>query len=182
MKSRVFLCAGIIIVMAISWAQAQQSPPSIPSTSTLPPLSGTGYAPQRPPSMPPQAPAATPPGSPYTQRIPGEVIAQDPAEPHYPYPPYPNPFYDGGTRQNPLYEGMDWLRELPSQVVQRVNTFLDTTLFPKRAATHGGATPPTPSPPASNQSLPRPFAPQAQPPQAPQAPQAPLPDLVPGTR
>lgn len=185
MKARPIICAAILTVIVVSWAQAQQSPFSTvprPAPSTPP---GTGYTPTPQLGIPQQAPAPRPLSQPYTQRIPGEVPNQDPTEPHYPYPPYPNPFYDGSTTpQNTLAGGMDWLRELPSNVVQRFSTFVDTHLFPKRAATHGAATCESPAPPAAGQTLPRPFTPQVPQPQAPQpqGPDTPLSGLLPSTR
>jgi hypothetical protein len=158
MKSRLIVCAGIVTLIATSWVQAQQGPFSPPAPSAQPTLSGTDYTPpvQHRLSLP--ASPTRPPAAPYTQSIPGEVV-QEPGVPHYPYPPYPNPFYDGSARPNPLSEGVDWLRDLPSNVAHRFSTFVDTTLFPKKAATHGG--PPSGPPAAPPAAQPQPFAPQA---------------------
>jgi hypothetical protein len=126
-------------------------------------LSAQQRQPVLPPAAIPTAPAATPYDTP-SQGAPGASIAvqrpplsytpmpapvemrQDETDfPRYPYPPFPNPYYDATMNRNVLNEGVDWLWTVSSQVAGRVSNFVDTGLFPSRPATHGGAIPPAPA-------------------------------------
>ena len=118
------------------------------------------------PSMPQQTtlPRPAPGYQPQTMRP--EAVDEGPGVPHYPYPPYPNPFYEASPQRKPLADGVEWLWGVSSNVAERFSSFIDTTLFPRKAATYGGtrATPQQVSPPAQpqsqSQSLPQPFMPK----------------------
>ena len=179
MKSRIIVSSGIVVLIAVSWAHAQQSTFSGPGTSVPPALPGSSYSLSQQPDISSRPSVPKPPAASLPQPIQGEVVTQDLGIPHYPYPPYPNPFYQGASQQDPLAEGVQWLRGLPSNVVHRVSAFIDTNLFPKKAATHGGASPAPSSISAPEQISPTPFVPKA--PQS-EVPQPSLPGLLPGTR
>jgi hypothetical protein len=171
MKLRFIVCAGILSLIAVSWVKAQQGVSSIPATGVPVATSGSAHDPSNQPVAPQptvqpwQAEVYRP------QMAPGEAAAEDPGVPHYPYPPYPNPFYEESPRRKPLADGVEWLWGLPSNVVERFSTFIDTRLFPNKPATHGGGVPAHPPVARPTQAIPRPFVPQA-----------PLPSALPAAR
>ncbi len=160
MKSSPIVCTTILILICASWAFAQQSPSSVSTTSTSPPAVGSAYTVPRQPVAPPQTAIPRPSEAYQPQAIPGETPAEDPGVPHYPYPPYPNPFYEQSPQQKPLADGVKWLRGLPSHVADRFSSFIDTTFFPNKPATHGGASSAEPQAAPPAQSLPKPFMPK----------------------
>ncbi|MGC8658469.1 MAG: hypothetical protein ACP5U1_05285, partial [Desulfomonilaceae bacterium] len=54
--------------------------------------------------------------------------------PSYPYPPYRNPYYDGGTPGNVLSGVIDWMLEFPSSAWDRFSEYLDSKFFPSSPA------------------------------------------------
>ena len=161
MKSSPIVCTALLTVICASWVYAQQRSPSGPAPSVSSATTEGAYGLPRQPPMPQQTSLPRPAEAYQSQTIPGETAAEDPGVPHYPYPPYPNPFYEEFPQRKPLTDGMEWLRGLPSNVAERFSSFIDTTFFPNKAATHGGA--PSAQPPVSppTQSLPQPFMPKA---------------------
>jgi hypothetical protein len=59
--------------------------------------------------------------------------------PNYPYPQYNNPYYDGGSPGNMVSGAIDWALSFPSSAWDRLSEFLDNKVFPRAAATYGGA-------------------------------------------
>ncbi len=58
--------------------------------------------------------------------------------PHYPYPQYHNPYYEGPPNKNLLTHAVDWVLAVPSNAIEHLCDFLDRRVFPKIPATHGG--------------------------------------------
>ena len=61
------------------------------------------------------------------------------AWPNYPYPQYNNPYYDGGSPGNMVSGAIDWALSFPASAWDKLSEFLDSKVFPRAAATYGGA-------------------------------------------
>ncbi len=59
--------------------------------------------------------------------------------PHYPYPTYHNPYYTGVSGREMLSGAMDWVVQLPMNIVDRVSTFVDRRVFSHRGAPNAPA-------------------------------------------
>jgi hypothetical protein len=171
MKSRLIVCIGILMLIPVAWSQAQQRPIPMPSAIGSPATSASAYNPLSQASVPQRTTLPRQADAYQPQSTSRETASDDPGVPHYPYPPYPNPFYEEFPRSKPLADGMDWLWGLPSNVVGRFSTFIDTTLFPNKPATYGGGAPACPPVSPGPPAAPQPFVPQA-----------PVPTGLPGTR
>ncbi len=140
MKTKSLTCVALLVLTALCSAQGQQSQP--PEA-----YSGVAPAPQeRPTTPPPQVPPpqsdvtpARPPASYQVQPLPGDSSGINYAEwPTYPYPQYHNPYYDSAHQARSFVSGtIDWLFNLPSDLVDRFSNYMDGTFFPPTPATSG---------------------------------------------
>ncbi len=120
----------------------------------------TGIAPQPQQQNPSYGVAPVTPGQIQTrpevsQSSQGQAGGNTTGWPNYPYPPYHNPYYDGGTPGNLLSGAIDWVLEFPSSAWDRFSEFLDSKLFPNSAATYGGKPNVEPTKPQSVEKQPQ---------------------------
>jgi hypothetical protein len=59
--------------------------------------------------------------------------------PQYPYSPYHNPYYTGGSGREVFTDAADWITKLPFSIMDRLTNLWDNRRFPRIPATHGGA-------------------------------------------
>jgi hypothetical protein len=130
------LSLAILCSVALAQAQEQQFPPPTAGVSNSP--GASAYDPQRAGTPAPGTMLSRPPTSYRPQENSAGVRVEENDFPRYPYPPYPNPYYEGLTSRNVLNEGLDWFWGVSSHLADRVSNFVDTGIFPKRPATHGG--------------------------------------------
>ncbi len=62
----------------------------------------------------------------------------DPEMPHYPYPKYHNPYYDGTPPGSLVSDALQWLMDLPAGAMEKFSNFMDSRFFPAKPATDGG--------------------------------------------
>ncbi len=135
------LGVSILVLMTVAVAQGQswqsQSPVSRPGVTPLP----QGVYPSA------QSYGANPAGygglprssnGNQAQSIPAPPRNGSETSPHYPYPPYNNPYYNGASAGAFLSGTVDWLFNLPSSLMDRVANFMDGNFFPETPATQGG--------------------------------------------
>jgi hypothetical protein len=112
--------------------QAFGSAPAIPSS---PAEAGPGLLRAGPSTS--GATLNRPPASYRPYSGPADPPADENEFPRYPYPPFPNPYFEGASNRNVLSEGIDWIWGASTSVAGRVSNFVDARLFPAKPATQG---------------------------------------------
>lgn len=147
-----------LLVPAILWIACGGPTPAGAQQQTRPPVyQGVPAQGQAYQGFPQGNPGSPPSGALQNRSGQGYQGADEPGLPQYPYPAYPNPFFDGTSARNFLAGTMDWLITLPSNLLDRFSNYVDGTVFPQAPATHGqgpNVSAPQPPTPGSLEPLP----------------------------
>jgi hypothetical protein len=140
MKLESFLSILFVTLVVVASSHAWQNPAG--TAGQRGPAAPTGIPPQVGPQVGIQgvSPHANRPPEGYQPPMAQPQEAQNAQDgwPHYPYPQYHNPYYEGSPNPNLLTYAVDWVLAVPSNAIEHFCNFLDRRVFPKMPATHGG--------------------------------------------
>lgn len=166
------LGVSLLTLALVSLSEAQQS--QFPVQAPRPAVGNQGYP--APVSQYPATPGGyvnpnRPPVPNQWQGAPQTAQPNPGQWPHYPYPQYHNPYYQGVSPRAAISGTIDWVFALPSNLMDRFSSFVDGNFFPQVPATQGAL----PQFPTQGQQAPQvvPGANQVPPPAKPYSPDRP---------